>query len=423
MCVKKKILVFPCGSEVGLTIHDSVKWSTHFELIGVSSMADHGEYVYEKYIKIDHSIEDSDFIDDLIGIVKERQIDAVYPTIDSVIAKLSDYEDQIGCRIIGSCRETAILCHSKKSTYLELRDSIRTPHIYDSVSLNDFPIFTKPDDGHSSLGTSIIKNVREYDEWRDRKPLNIFLEYLPGDEYTIDCFTDRYGTLRYCRARKRERIKNGISVATFYEDDMSEFYKFANAVNRKISFRGAWFIQVKRDNEGCLCLLEIASRIAGSSSLSLPLGINLPLLSLYDAFDIDVEIIANDFSIKMDRSLNRIYKCVFEYNYIYIDYDDCLITDHQTVNSDIIKFLYDAINNGKKIILLTKHKGDITRDLFQYRCQNLFDEIIHIDERDEKSRYINHMDSIFIDDSFAERKRIKDRLNIPVFSPEMIFGI
>ena len=47
--MKRNILVFPCGSEIGLEIYRSVKYSTHFKLFGGSSVDDHGKFVFENY--------------------------------------------------------------------------------------------------------------------------------------------------------------------------------------------------------------------------------------------------------------------------------------------------------------------------------------------------------------------------------------
>jgi hypothetical protein len=38
--MKKNVLVFPCGSEIGLEIHKSLSYSTHFTLVGGSSVDD-----------------------------------------------------------------------------------------------------------------------------------------------------------------------------------------------------------------------------------------------------------------------------------------------------------------------------------------------------------------------------------------------
>ena len=47
--MKKNILVFPCGSEIALEIYRSVNKSIHFNLIGASSVDDHGKFIYENY--------------------------------------------------------------------------------------------------------------------------------------------------------------------------------------------------------------------------------------------------------------------------------------------------------------------------------------------------------------------------------------
>ena len=45
----KKVLVFPCGSEIGLEIERALKFNKDYELIGGSSVNDHGMFEYEKY--------------------------------------------------------------------------------------------------------------------------------------------------------------------------------------------------------------------------------------------------------------------------------------------------------------------------------------------------------------------------------------
>ena len=61
----KNILVFPCGSEIALDIYSSVKYSTYFNLIGASSVDDHGQYVFEDYIDGVPYVDDPAFIQSL----------------------------------------------------------------------------------------------------------------------------------------------------------------------------------------------------------------------------------------------------------------------------------------------------------------------------------------------------------------------
>lgn len=419
--MKKNILVFPCGSEIGLDIFSSTQYSIHFNIIGGSSVDDHGSFVYRDYISGIPFADKQDFISTLKELVAERKIDAIYPTMDSVITLLKRHESELGCRIVSSPWETTEICLSKSKTYNYLKEAVPVPALLSPQDDLDYPVFVKPDVGYGAKDTAIVYNASQLSSILSSRNDLLVLEYLPGEEYTVDCFTDRHQVLQYAAARKRNRIKSGISVNTYFAEDQNEFHSIAEKINGFLHFRGAWFFQVKRDAKGNLRLLEVASRIGGSSLLSRAKGVNLALMSLYDTFDIDVKPLLNDYDVVMDRALGNRYHCSgLKYDSVYIDYDDCLILENQRVNTELVAFLYQCMNNGKRLILLTKHKGDLNSELRHFRLDTLFDSVIPIDEREEKSHYIDKGDAIFIDDSFSERRKVKENLGIPVFGPEMI---
>lgn len=419
---KRNILVFPCGSEIGLDIYSSVCYSTYFHLIGGSSVDDHGKFVYEDYIPNIPFVNTPDFIPEVQRIVKERKVDAIYPAMDIAITVLKEHEEEIGCRVVASPIETTQICLSKEKTYAKLKDIVKIPKIYapSDISKDCFPVFAKPKIGYGAKGTKKLNNQEEVDNFVKGKDNLLILEYLPGEEFTVDCFTNKDGQLLYSAARKRNRIKDGISVNTFFVENQDEFNTIADMINSKIKFRGAWFYQVKRDKNGVLCLLEIASRLGGSSLLARAIGVNFALLSLFDIFDYNVSVQKNDYYVELDRALENKYKTNLKYSAVYCDYDDCLILDKNKVNVEVVKFLYSCINHGKKIFLLSKHDGDLLKELKAFRLDHLFDEVMHIEKGADKADFITVKDSIFIDDSNAERVNIKNKLNIPVFSPEMI---
>ncbi len=422
--MKKNILVFPCGSEIALDIHHSVQYSTHYNLIGASSVDDHGRFVYENYIPNIPYVTDGDFISHLSNIVKTYSIDAIYPAMDIVITILKENESLLGCKVIAPPTETTQICLSKDKTYEVLYDKISTPKVYSTTSIGelDFPVFVKPKIGYGAKGTKLLHTQKELDTFLQGKEDMLVLEYLPGEEFTVDCFTDRKGKLLYCAARIRNRVKDGISVNTIFAEDQTEFIEIANKINSTIKFRGAWFYQVKRDRNGRLCLLEVAARLGGSSLLSKAVGVNFALLTLFDAFDIDVNVFTNKYSVELDRALDAKYKTNLEYNCVYCDYDDCLLLDRKDVNYNLVSFLYKCRNNNRKIVLLSKHEGtDLFEELRQFRLLQIFDEIIHINKEDDKSQFIKVSENpIFIDDSNSERYNVGLKLGIPVFSPDMI---
>ncbi len=419
--MKKNILVFPCGSEIALEIYRSLEFSAHFNLIGASSVDDHGKFVYKNYVDNVPFITSPDFIDDIKRIVREYKIDAVYPAMDEVITILKANESEIGCPVVSSSLETVQICMNKEKTYAKLGDYIRVPKVYNIHDVDTYPVFCKPKVGYGSRGVRKINDSEELVRHMSDNADSLVCQYLSGDEYTVDCFTDRKGNLLFSAPRRRKRIMNGISVNTVpVIDNGNEFREIIDTINGVISFRGAWFAQFKRDDEGNLVLLEIASRFGGSSSLFRGKGVNFAQLALFDLFGVNVSVIKNDYEIEMDRALDNIFKMEMEYDQVYVDFDDCLILDKSNVNPYLVAFIFQCRNNGVKVTLLTKHAHDLAETLKSFRLENLFDEIIHIRQIDSKASYIDNMNSIFIDDSFAERKNVSEKLGIPVFGVDMI---
>jgi hypothetical protein len=413
----KRILVFPCGSEIGLEVYRALKDQKDIELIGASSVDDHGKFVFDNYIGDIPMINDNNFLPTLLKIVQEYNIDLIYPCMDIVITKLKNsvlFEHMV----IGSPKKTVNICQSKFKTYLNFEGVIRTPKIYSLSENNGFPMFFKPDIGSSSRNAFKINDQYDLDFYSRKYPNNLLLEYLPGDEFTVDCFTDKKGVLKFVSARKRNRITNGISVNAQLINN-PKINQIAEKINNTLPFNGSWFFQLKEDKYGEFCLLEIASRFGGSSVIQRFLGVNLPYLNILNEY-YPVEILKNDFNIEVDRSLDVKSKIDIVFDKIYVDFDDTVIINNK-VNIDMIKLIYHFNNQNKKVILITKHKKSIYETLIKYKIsEDIFSEIIQIKKNDKKYNYMDANGSIFIDDSFLERKEVKDNLDIPVFSVDSI---
>lgn len=416
--MKKRVLVFPCGSEIGLEVYRAVKYCKDFILVGGNSVDDHGRFVYENYIDDIPFVDDELFIEKVNKIVEDYKIDLIVPTHDSVVLKLAQNFNKINATVVTSSQLACEICRSKKKTYDFFKSILPIPKIYnfDEVNKNDFPLFLKPDVGQGAKGTKKVNNIEELkSNYRDD---HLILEFLPGDEYTIDCFTNYKGELIYCSGRERVRISNGISVnCKEIVDD--KFLQLAQKINEALEMNGAWFFQLKRRENGELVLMEIATRIAGTMEFQRGYGVNLVLLSLYNSLLIDVSIIKNDYQIEFDRALAGAFKLNIDYDTVYIDFDDTIILN-QKVNTSAISYLYKCLNGNKKIILLTRHKKDILESITRYKIGDIFDEIINIEENQTKSMYIKQKKSIFIDDSFRERKDVHENCKIPVFDTDML---
>ena len=328
---------------------------------------------------------------------------------------MTEKQELIHCPIITASRNAVYTCRSKKRTYSLLKEYPFVPRTFATPDeVDSYPVFVKPDIGQGAQGTRIIRSKEDLVYALKQNNGLLICEYLPGEEFTIDCFTDKEGVLLSTNIRSRSRIRNGISVSSHLLPMKPEIQEMARIINQKLSFYGAWFFQVKKDRFGLFKLLEIAPRIAGTMGLTRNLGINYPLLTLFTHMDIPVSAVPNRYTIEVDRALISRYRLDIQYDTVYVDLDDTLIVRGR-VNCTLIAFLYQCINLGKKIILLTKHIKNVHNTLAEHRIsESLFDSILVLPVAEEKSNYVEK-DSIFIDDSFSERKKVRENCQVPVF--------
>jgi hypothetical protein len=419
-------IVFPCSSTVSLEIISSLNNQKNINLIGINS---HNNYEFKNLFPLTYNNcpdihNEDECINYIIDISIKHKCNFVIPTMDYshlILSKYIDIFTKNNIKIISSSYETNQICVSKETTYATLRNIIDCPIEYDIDKINDnaFPLFLKPKIGYGSRNCMLIKSNTELQN--NYNPSMLILEFLTGDEYTIDCFTSN-NMLLYFHIRQRVLYKNGLSVITksINKDHncFNTIKTFAEKINDTIKFDGAWFFQVKYNKDNICKLLEISTRIAGASSINRMNNCNLSLLSIYHHFKYPIKIVENNDSFEVCKFFrNHInFNSIEKYKNIYIDLDDTLIVNSK-VNIQAISFLYKCLNNNKNIYLISRHKGNINETLNNYKINsNIFTKIIHITDNSKKSNYMIDY-SIFIDDSFRERNdvntdRFRERYDI-----------
>ena len=107
------------------------------------------------------------------------------------------------------------------------------------------------------------------------------------------------------------------------------------------------------------------------------MDVNLPLLALCDRLDMDIEILPNRYVITSDKTYIDRYKIDYNYDRVYIDFDDTIAFNRDKINTLAMMYLYQAKNNEKEIMLITKHEFDIYETLSKLKIDhNLFNKII-----------------------------------------------
>lgn len=405
------VLVFPAGEINSVELHDALATCVNITVWGASSIERHGSYVFENYVSGLPLITAPNFLEKFNELLTEKQIDVVFPTHDTVAKFLAENLHHIKAKVICSGPKTAEICRNKEKTYRALAGADFLPETY--TTLTKFPVFVKPKEGQGSVGAKLVKSRAEAADITLSD--YVICEYLPGIEYTVDCLTDKDGKLRVISPRSRQRLMAGVSVAGKTEELTPEIQHIAETINSKLSFLGLWWFQIKKDAQGKWKLLEVSVRCAGTMALTRARGINLPLLSVYTVMGYDISVEPNSYQVQMDSSLIRRYKIDYAYDTVYFDFDDTL-TLRGKINLKAIWFLYQCQNQGKKVILLTKHEKEIYESMKHYHIdKSLFSQIIHIKPDDNKADYIQADKAIFIDNAYQERRKVASAHHIPVF--------
>lgn len=413
------VLVFPCGSELGLELADALELSVHVKLFGASSKNDYGSIRYSNYHKLP-MISDPGFNDALGRFIKDLDIDLIFATHDSVLVYIAKYIRNWSVSLVNGDFNTVGLARSKSATYNFFSNFDWCPKVYQSTNQIDFwPVVLKPDEGQGGKGVFVAESFNEAQSLIEKHKDLVICEHLPGQELSVDCFTDYKGRLIFIGPRTRDRVFGGISLSTISYDADALILEIAKTINKSLKFRGAWFFQVKADANGKWKLLEISCRLSSSSVAYRAKGVNLALMAVHDYLERDVLPLDNIFVKGVERRLKSRAVMNYSFDTVYIDLDDTLVFDG-IAHPQAMSFLYAMLAKGKRLILVTRHQGSVEEYLAKASiARSLFSEVFHLTEGQAKSSVIKGS-AIFIDNHFPERLDVATVCNIPVFDVDAL---
>ena len=417
---RTRVLVFPCGAENALEIHQALRYSVNVELYGSSSVEDHGQYTFDRYTGDLPRIQEAGFDDAFAALIARHSIDVVFPTHDSVAEYLAPRAAAMRFFLVNGDPETARVTRRKSMTYSLFADRPWVPQVYLSMSdVKAWPALVKPDTGQGGQNVAVVADEFQAREALDRVSEPLLVEYLPGAELTVDCFTDRHGDVLYIGARTRERVKAGISMRSANVPNDAAIEGIAADINSRLRLRGPWFFQLKGDRAGSWKLLEISCRVAGTMVAQRARGVNLPLMAVHDYLGRDLIVLPETRVRRIDRRIATRATLDFDFDTVYVDLDDTLIIDGHAV-PQVMAFLYASVRKGRRLVLITRHAADVGATLERARiAASLFDRIVHVTDGSCKSLHVTPR-SIFVDNHFPERLAVARRHGVPVLDVDML---
>lgn len=413
------VLISPAGTEIGREIWLSLRYEKSVRLFLAGADYDnHARYSSETY-HILPGVNQLDWLARLQVFIAAHNIHYIFPAHDDVLLAYAQHQTEISAKVIAPDAECCEITRYKSRTYSCLQDIVTVPHCFQSADeVNDWPVFIKPDRGQGATGAHKIEDKQSLEKYlRNEKGL-LISEYLPGAEYTVDCFTrQEYGVI-FCQPRTRERIRAGISMAS-QTVELPGVLQMAQAISERLRMRGAWFFQLKLAANGALTLLEVAPRIAGTMAVNRTRGVNFALLSLFEYQNLPVKIAALAGTNRISRALTNRFRTDITYSHVYVDFDDTLVV-HNKICLPLIQFIYQCLNANIPCYLISRHDGDLQQQLKRWRIESLFDEVFHLTKNENKSQYITQPNAIFIDDSFRERQEVHQSTGINTFDVSML---
>ena len=418
---RTRTLVFPCGAENALEIHQALRYSLHVELFGASSVQDFGRFRFERYYGGLPRIQDADFDRRFGDLVAELRIDIVFASHDSVQDYLAPRAAAMRFYLVNGNPRTAAITRRKSATYEAFANCPWAATVFPTPDrITEWPVIVKPDIGQGGQGIALAQN-RQQAEWAVATIVDpVYVEYLPGQEITVDCFTDRRRELLWVGPRTRERVRAGITMRSTLLPPTPEIQGIAEQINQRLNLRGPWFFQLKQDRQGQWKLLEISSRVGGAMVAQRARGINLPpLMAVHDYLGRDVTTLPLPQINLVERNISTRARVDFEYDAVFVDLDDTLICDGHA-NTVVLAFLYQSLRERKRLVLLTRHARDVAATLAEARiAASLFDEIVHLQPGASKADYVTNR-AIFIDNHFPERLEVARRKGVPVFDVDAV---
>jgi carbamoyl-phosphate synthase large subunit len=140
-----------------------------------------------------------------------------------------------------------------------------------------------------------------------RFPEILVSEWLPGEEYSVDCLAN-HGTTLVAIPRVRLKMINGISVEGMFVNDKT-IIDYCTAIIKELELHGNIGIQVKRSSSGEYQVIEINPRVQGTISAALGAGVNLPVLAVKQ--ELGLPINAEDLQVKWGTRFSRYWSEVF----------------------------------------------------------------------------------------------------------------
>lgn len=201
---------------------------------------------------------------------------------------------QIACQKLGYPKKTICFkpCKSNGSRGFRIINS--------SIRRSEILFFEKPDSTFITYDEAVdILSEME------KIPDLLVMEYMSGDEYSVDVLANN-GEVIYVIPRLRSNITRGISTECTIVQDR-EVIDYCREVIKILGLNGNIGLQVRKDEFGCVKMLEINPRVQGSIVCCAAANVNLPYYGIKLALGEKIPIVPVNWGTVMMRQWKEVF--------------------------------------------------------------------------------------------------------------------
>ncbi len=287
---------------------------------------------------------DPSFSETVLSICKKKNIHALLPLVTDELIPLSQHRKEFelaGIKLLISPAASLEIANNKSRLYeflqwrgiavpdfrvVETVEQFKTA--IDELGYPEKSVCFKPSVSNGSRGFRIVsEQMNELDLLFNHKPTSTYIslveavrilssgifpellisEYLPGEEYSVDCLAN-HGESILIVPRFRKKMINGISVeGEFIKDET--IIGYCRQIIKELQLHGNIGIQVKKSEAGQFLILEINPRVQGTISAALGAGVNLPVLAIKQ--ELGLPISPEELIVKWGTKFSRYWEEVF----------------------------------------------------------------------------------------------------------------
>ena len=338
------ILMTGAGAPGAAGILKCLQFNPNFEIVMADANPDAvGRWLHAEFERIPLA-QDKDFIQQLLSICKRRNIQVVLPLVTKELIALAQHKKQFeesGTRVLVSDINSLEIANNKAKLYqfMEWR-GIDVPAYRIAETTEQFEVATKelgfpvrrvcfkPSISNGSRGFRIIaSDIDEHDLLFNEKPSSTYItladalrilsakpfpellltEYLPGEEFSVDCLAD-HGHVRLIVPRLRKKMINGITVEGMFIKEKN-IISYCAQIIKELQLHGNIGIQVKKSSQEKFLIIEINPRVQGTIVAGLGAGVNLPVLAIKQ--ELGLPISDEELVVKWGTKFSRYWNEVF----------------------------------------------------------------------------------------------------------------